>query len=237
MNTYTIYPLHLGTIVRDNSNMMYMKDCGKKISIPLLAWLVKDGNTNLLVDTGGTDPDGKRYMPYTREPDQDMSSQLAKHDLVPDDISYVIMTHLHWDHAGNNQLFSKATFFVQKRELQYAAAPLKIHESAYDYGLVFKTKYEVLNGDCTLFDGISLITTPGHSPGSQSAIINTRQGNYIIVGDLIGLYACYETDPMIVNGLHTNLFEYYDSLNKVKALGAKILPGHDPKVLEQESFG
>jgi glyoxylase-like metal-dependent hydrolase (beta-lactamase superfamily II) len=235
--SYKIFPLRLGTITRDNSNMMYMRDNGKKIDCPLIAWLVTDGKINILVDTGGTAPDGKRYLPYERSSGEDLESQLCLHGVKPSDVSIVIMTHLHWDHAGNNLLFPQARFFVQKNELQYAVCPLKIQEPAYDYDLIFKTKYIGIEGDNCLLPGISVINTPGHSPGSQSIIVNTKDGDYIIVGDLIGLYACYEADPMIVNGLHTNLFEYYDSLNRVKASNAKILPGHDPKVFEKKVYG
>ena len=47
MKEYQIYPLHIGDIVRDNTNMMYMVDPGKKITIPLIAWLLYDGNEYL----------------------------------------------------------------------------------------------------------------------------------------------------------------------------------------------
>ena len=72
MKEYQIYPLHIGDIVRDNTNMMYMVDPGKKITIPLIAWLLYDGNEYLLVDTGGTPADGIHYMPYTQAPGSKM---------------------------------------------------------------------------------------------------------------------------------------------------------------------
>ena len=55
MGKYQIFPLHVGDIVRDNTNMMYMVEPGKKITIPLLVWLLFDGEHYRLVDTGGTD--------------------------------------------------------------------------------------------------------------------------------------------------------------------------------------
>ncbi|WP_180951100.1 N-acyl homoserine lactonase family protein [Marasmitruncus massiliensis] len=236
MRNYKIYPLHLGTINRDNTNMMYMCEPGKKIDIPLIAWLITDGKSNILVDTGGTAADGIHYMPYMQESGQDIITQLARHEVIPEDIQIVVMTHLHWDHAGNNRLFQNAVFYTQRKELEYAVAPLAIQKNAYNYKLIFQTQYCVLDGATQILEGISVIETPGHSPGSQSVIVETEKGPYIIVGDLIGLYACIEHDPMIVNGLHTNLFEYYDSLNRVIASGCTILPGHDPKVLEHEAY-
>lgn len=236
MSKYKIYPLHLGNITRDNTNMMYMIEPGKKINIPLIAWLLQDGHDYVLVDTGGTPPDGKHYMPYTQTADCSMQAQLAVHGVNPSDIKTVIMTHLHWDHAGNNQLFKNAKFYVQRRELEYAVAPLAIQRGAYNYDLIFKTHYEVLNGPTQIVDGISVIPTPGHSPGSQSVVVDTEDGYFIIVGDLICLYACMEHTPMIINGLHTNLFEYYDSIAAVVATGYKVLPGHEPKILDHKVY-
>ncbi len=232
---YTIYPLHLGDIVRQKSNMAYMREPGTKVTFPIIAFYVTDGQTKILVDNGGTPPD-HRYQPYERTAEQEPVRALKRLNVEPGDITNVILTHLHWDHAGNNRLFPGAKFYIQRTELQYAVAPLKIHEGSYDYDLIFRTKYHVLDGDCKIFDGISVITTPGHSPGSQSVVIETEEGPYLIAGDLIGLYECYESDPMVANGIHTDLVAYYKSLEKVRALNCRVLPGHDPTVLEHRAY-
>lgn len=236
MGKYQIYPLHVGNIIRDNTNMMYMINPGKKITIPLIAWLLYDGTDYVLVDTGGTPADGVHYMPYVQPLGCTLEEQLRIHGVSPEEIKTVIMTHLHWDHAGNNALFPHATFYVQQRELDYAAAPLKIQKSAYNRELVFQTNYVALEGEAKIKEGISVIPTPGHSPGSQSVIVETVETPYIIVGDLICLYECMEYDPIIVNGLHTDLFEYYDSLKKVEDTGFKVLPGHEPQILEHTVY-
>ena len=137
---------------------------------------------------------------------------------------------------GENGMFKTATFYVQQKELDYAMAPLAIQKNAYNQELISQTKYITLNGASEITEGISVITTPGHSPGSQSVIVNTEKGNFIIVGDLICLYACMERNPMIINGLHTNLFEYYESMDKVAETGFHVLPGHEPKILEHSVF-
>ena len=232
---YSIYPLHLGDLVRQKSNIAYMREPGMKITFPVIAFYLTDGNSKILVDNGGSAPD-HRYQPYTRTPDQEPSVVLRRLGVEPSGITDVILTHLHWDHAGNNALFPNAKFYVQRSELQYAVAPLVIHQTSYDYDLVFKTKYEVLDAEEEILPGISVITTPGHSPGSQSVIVDTIAGRYLIAGDLIGLYECYESNPMIVNGIHTDLIAYYKSLAKVKACNCILLPGHDPLVLQHAVY-
>lgn len=155
---------------------------------------------------------------------------------IPEEIELVILTHLHWDHAGNNGLFKNARFYVQKREAEYGAAPLKIQQSAYNQDLIFRMHYELSEGEAQIAEGIRVIPTPGHSPGSQSVIVDTETEPYMIVGDLICLYDCINRDPMIINGLHTNLFEYYDSLERAVGTGRRILPGHEPKILEHSVY-
>ncbi len=103
-------------------------------------------------------------------------------------------------------------------ELQYAAAPLIIHRGSYDQKVIFKTQYTILNGDCSnVLDGISVYFVPGHTPGSQAVAVDTKGGKYLLSGDLIGLYECYESNPMICSGGHLDLSVYYDSLNKSKS--------------------
>ena len=202
----------------------------------MICWYVTDGTHKIMVDTGGTAPDG-RWQPYTRTPEQDLSQALEKLGVQKEEITHVILTHLHWDHAGNNTLFKNAQFFVQRTELEEAAnPPIKLFSGSYDPDIIFKTDYIVLDGDCAILDGIRVITTPGHSLGSQSIVVETAQGPYVITGDLIALYECYEHDPMFVNGIHIDLREYYQSLGKVKEIGGNILPGHDYKVFQHASY-
>ncbi|MDR2391584.1 MAG: MBL fold metallo-hydrolase, partial [Planctomycetota bacterium] len=119
---------------------------------------------------------------------------------------------------------------------QYAVAPIEPHMNSYDLPLIFQTEYEILDGEKELFPGISLIVTPGHSPGSQCVIVDTSSEKYMIVGDLMGLFECYENTPMLPSAFHTDLVTYYASLKRVKKMGLKILPCHDPKVFGHPSY-
>jgi len=236
MGNFEIYPLHVGDLVRQKSNLTFMKHPGEIITFPLICWYLTDGTHKIMIDTGGVAPDG-RWQPYTRTAEQNPRDALARLGVKPEEIDTVIITHLHWDHSGNNALFPNAVFYVQKKELEEAAdPPLKIFSGSYDKSEIFKTSYTPVKGDCTLMDGVRVITTPGHTLGSQSVIVDTKKGPYLFAGDLIGLYECYESNPMIANGIHLDLIAYYESLDKVKAQNCFVLPGHEALVLKNSVY-
>lgn len=236
MRHFSIYPLYVGDITRQKSNMAYLQEPGVLVDFPLICWYITDGVHKIMVDTGGRAPDG-RWQPYRRAPEQDLPFVLSQLGVCPGDITDVILTHLHWDHAGNNHIFTNARFYVQRRELEEAAnPPIKLFAGSYDNEAIFQTNYVALDGDCTILDGVQVITTPGHSMGSQSVVIDTAAGIHLITGDLIALYECYEHVPMFVNGIHIDLREYYQSLERVKQIGGAILPGHDYKVLQHSCY-
>lgn len=236
MKYYTIYPLNLGMTIRDKSGAAYQKSPGTPCNLPIIAFYVTDGTEKILVDTGGDPADGTKHMPYTQDPEEFIDKALEKIGVKSEEITKVILTHLHWDHASNNTLFPNAVFYVQKKELQYAVAPLEIHKKYYDLPLIFQTEYVVLDGDAQIMDGISVVLTPGHSPGSQTVLVNTHNGLFALTGDLVTIYECWESTPKIANGLHTNLVEYYESFNKLEKLCDHILPGHDIKIFEKKMY-
>jgi N-acyl homoserine lactone hydrolase len=224
MNNYTIKPLCLGHILRPKNNMIYQSEDNSKIQFPLIAYYAEWGNHKILIDTGGAAPDGKRWMPYTRTVGESMEAQLKKIRVRPEEIDAVILTHLHWDHAGNNQLFPNAKFYVQSKE----AADL--HKPGVDTALVEKTPYTLIYGDTDLFPGVRLVLAPGHSPGMQCVLIQTAQGEVMLTGDLLPLYENWESK--MPNGVLYDLDVINSSILKVSRLCSRILPGHDSKVFE-----
>ena len=101
MDGYKITPLRLGSIVRKKSSMIYGAE-DTPLEFPLVAFLLEGFGRRLLVDTGGSPPDGVHWQPYTRPPDEALPQALARAGAAPEDIDGVIFTHLHWDHAGGS---------------------------------------------------------------------------------------------------------------------------------------
>lgn len=242
MKEYQIYPLHLGTINRECSNMIYRTNPGKKVDFPLVAYLVTDGENKILFDTGafvpegGFVPPGKPNGPYIQEPDQRIDRALGKIGVSCDEIKTVVLSHLHWDHAGSCHFFKNAKFIVQKTEYNYALHPIKIHQFPYRKAEFEDLNFEFVDGDVEIGDGLKLILTPGHTPGSQTLLVNTSDGTYALVADLVNTRECWESDPKLANGYHTDLIVHYQSFEKVAAITNNILEGHEIAVFEHECY-
>jgi glyoxylase-like metal-dependent hydrolase (beta-lactamase superfamily II) len=237
MAKFKIYPLNVGRTIRDKSiGPTYTKDAGLLLDTPIISWYITDGQQEIIVDTGGVPADGKVKMPYYQEKGHTISEQLARLDIQPARIKTVIITHLHWDHMSNNHLFPNAKFYVQKKELQYAVAPIPIHVGHFDLKQIFLTRYEIVDGDQEIIAGISVLLTPGHTPGSQTVLVTTSKGIYGIAGDFVANYEGWESKPRLPGGIHTDLVEYYASFEKLERACDYVLPGHDYKVFDCECY-
>ena len=234
MSLYKITPLHLGDITRPKSNMIYGYEGKEILDYPLIAYYL-EGEHRILVDTGGSAPDsaaGMRAMPYKRTPEQEIDRALDSIGVSPGDVEYIIFTHLHWDHAANNHFFPNATMFCQMIELD----GLENSENAkkgYDLDYIKKFKYELIDGDEEIFDGLSVLLAPGHTPGMQCVAVETAAGKVVLSGDLITLRESLAYDPPRFNALLYSDSAYavaQDSFSKILKISRLILPGHDPEV-------
>jgi N-acyl homoserine lactone hydrolase len=146
---------------------------------PIYAWLV-DGR--VLVDTGMIDS--------TPELDVEWPTRLLPWPDVSG-VEVVINTHLHFDHCGGNRRFAGVPTYVQRAELAAISEPVYLVEWARFDG----SDYRELDGDAQLFDGISVLFTPGHSPGHQCVLVETEDGLVVLGGDVT-----YRMDELVAGG-------------------------------------
>jgi N-acyl homoserine lactone hydrolase len=236
----TITPLHMGSIIRDKSGFTYMANVGVKIELPIIAWLVETAETKIMVDTGTNGPEetAEYHKPLIRKREQELPYLLKKLGVDPGEISTVILTHLHWDHCYNNRLFPRAQFIVQRAEIRYAIAPLPPHVHAFDLPPIVETKYTVISGDKKIIDGVTILLTPGHTPGSQSVLLESEKRRILIGGDTMPLYENWNDNPVPVpSGIFVNLEDYYATFDRIASLNLDLfLPGHDIRVFDKEKY-
>jgi glyoxylase-like metal-dependent hydrolase (beta-lactamase superfamily II) len=236
---WTVAPLVLATAVRNISQVLLMSPPGKSVDGVVLGWLIRSGDEVVLVDTGfGSMEKEDLKGDFRRAPEHTLEAQLGRFDVTPEEIRLVINSHLHLDHCAGNCFLPNARFIVQKSELAYALDPLPAHRPAYDVDLS-GMDLDVVDGDREITDGIRVIVTPGHSPGSQAVLIDTESGLHVIAGDTIAHYINMDVPEgasFWPGPLYVDLREYYRSLDLLRDLGGTILPGHDPLVLTQAIY-
>jgi N-acyl homoserine lactone hydrolase len=209
-------PMLIVEETNDKSMMTYLTDVGTPIPIGVYIWLIEGASKNVLVDAGCS----AEFLSSIGFPAKQISTQeeeLAKVGLTVDDIDLVILTHLHVDHAKDVDKFRNATFVVQRSELDFAADPHPIQ--AGWFAQVPADRLWIVDGDGEILDGIRVIHTPGHTPGTQSVLIQTDQGRVCLSGQCT---ICDNVDPpdalkqmgvvAIAPGIHTNAMQAYDSL-------------------------
>lgn len=192
--------LHCGTISST------MGDPPDPVRLPIMAFVVQTGGEVVLFDTGmhphvRTDAIGywgriakRRLVPDLPE-DADVVSRLAEAGLRPEDVTVVVNSHLHNDHAGMNRFFLASRVVVRKREWEFAVAAMDADSS----GFVRNDFYDEANlpelieydDECDLFGTgeLVLVSTPGHTPGHQSARIRFGSGaTHVLTGDAVYAY-------------------------------------------------
>jgi N-acyl homoserine lactone hydrolase len=236
MNTYTIRPLRLGTIKRKKENMSYKCGITDIFDYPLISYYLEGAGHKIIVDTGGTPPDGVKWQPYFRNENETLDKALQGIGESTREIDMVILTHLHWDHASNNYLFPQARFMAQKKEYDYLNNPEPETKTGYESNLALKTHYELVDGDHDIISGISVVLAPGHSIGMQCVVVETRAGKYILGGDLVTLLENWEASPHVPNGVFYDLNMMLESLEKIDRLHGIVLPGHDQEVFKRQNI-
>ena len=216
--------------------------------VPAAFYLIKHPKGHVLFDTGVNDREiaapgsvwprpAVDYFGLKRSPAQSIEAQLAKAGVTPADIRYVVISHLHLDHAGNVAKFPNATFVIQNDELKQAWWPDEGFEGGYlEADLKDMRRFQVmrLSGNLDLFgDGsIEVRRLPGHTPGSQILLARLpRTGAALFVGDAVYLKDNLEHDRLpgpAGTWQASALLEGYRSIRQLRdAEKAKIFFSHD----------
>jgi glyoxylase-like metal-dependent hydrolase (beta-lactamase superfamily II) len=243
---YEVYAIEYGSIPdMPLSGLLPRADSSLMVDASFMVWVIKgpDGR-NILVDTGYRPDVSNTYTQLVQgylRPDQ----AVAKLGIAPEDISDIILTHLHWDHADGLPLFPNAHVWVQKAELEYYATeawqeggnaagvePRNVPELVK---LNTEGRVTLVEGDDQeIFEGIRVYTGPKHTFASQYAGVNTSGGTVIIASDCLWFYAnlelklakAYTFDPEAD-------FEAFDRMKRLASNPDWILPGHDRTVFEK----
>jgi len=244
-----LYLFECGRLRCDKSLLTMNRGWGTEMNIPVPFFLIQHPKGNLLFDTGNAaqvavDPRGHwgsavdTYQPVMSA-DQYCVEQLATIGIKPEDIEYIVLSHLHLDHAGGVKDFPQAKILVQRSEMSCAYTCDFYQKASYirpdfDHPLNYRflnawrdDKYDVFG------DGRVIIWfTPGHTPGHQSLLLNLETaGTVLLTAD-----ACYNEELLdggLLPGLMWSCEETVRSIERIRyardVLNAQVITGHDPE--------
>lgn len=179
--------------------------------------LVEANETKILIDTGHH---VTRMM---------LMKALDKRGLSPDEIDIVFLTHLHFDHANNIDLFTKSKILVSRTEWEYASSPhAKDHFIPSHIQYVLKRlNLEIYDGEPEIATGVKAIATPGHTPGHMSVLLTSSElGTVVIAGDAIKYPK--ETLTRSCDLAFDTIEIGSESIAKIMKMADCIVPGHFP---------
>jgi glyoxylase-like metal-dependent hydrolase (beta-lactamase superfamily II) len=156
----------------------------------------------------------------------------------------VVITHLHYDHVGNFELFPAATLHLQDLEMQYATGrhmreeryggAFEVEDVAGVVRRVYAGRVQFHDGDAELFPGVSLHLIGGHTMGLQVVRVSTRRGWVVLASDASHYYANLEEGrPFPIFHDLGEVFEGYKTLRALASSPRHIVPGHDPLVMQR----
>lgn len=238
--TYKVYAIkyaHHDRPARDN----FIGGDPHDTNMPLdyFVWAVVGESRTFLVDTGFDAQVGARRRRQITRP---VEEGLKALDIRPESVEDVIVTHMHYDHAGNRSLFPQARYHIQDREMSYCTGRCMCHGALnhpYDVedvqsmvGRVFEKRVEFHDGTTHLAPGLSLHLVGGHTNGLQVVRVHTQRGWIVLASDASHLYANIEQDrpfPAVYNV--GDMIEGYRTVYQLADSPQHVIPGHDPAVL------
>ena len=225
---YTIKPLVVGLNETDQGVMTYLHHYGERVHLPIYVFALQGGSRKILIDTGLENfmvpPSAEEKYGFKVQTFEDALETIG---WKPEDVEAIIHTHLHNDHCENDHKCVNAVVYVQSKELEFLKNPHPLDHRIYP-DILDDVKVKTVKGDSDLFDGISVLFTPGHTPGSQSVAVPTRKGTALIVGYCSNAKNFPKGRPPIIPGVHLDAAQAYASMQRVMGFKADILiPLHD----------
>lgn len=170
-----------------------------RICLATNSLLIRTSNTNVLIETGlGQNWPAKFEQIYSIKLDPGLKGALKEVGLEPEDIDFVINTHLHFDHCGHNTekknekfipAFPRAIYLIQKGEWEAALNPNERDKSSYLAQNFLPLKeagqLALIEGDREILPGIQIVLTPGHTAYHQSVLISSGSKKLFFAGDLL----------------------------------------------------
>jgi len=238
---YEVYALRYATHEGRRSTENYLghdphSNCG--MPLDFYVWVIRNSLRTVLVDTGfKRQLAAKRRRTYFGEP----AELLSKLGIDSTTIDNVVITHMHYDHAGNLDAYPRARFHVQESELAFCTGrcmahgalrgpfePLDVVQAVFR---LFEGRIAFVDGDAELFPGITLHQVGGHTPGLQVVRVATARGHVVLASDAAHYWDnLRERRPFPIVVDVGRMLDAHATIERLADGPDHIVPGHDPLV-------
>ncbi|MEM7300630.1 MAG: N-acyl homoserine lactonase family protein [Pseudomonadota bacterium] len=207
-------------------------------AIDYFIWVLKNGSQTILVDSGYDPIEGAlRGRPVLRDP----VNALEAVNLTAGNIDTLIVTHMHYDHAGCLDRFPNAVFHVQEAEMAYATGPCMCHATlqmpfSADHVMrmvknIYSGRVMFHEGDAEIAPGVTVHLIGGHSRGLQAVRVKTARGHLMLASDAAHFYEnVFDGKPFPIVVDLQNMLDGFSTLHRLASDRSMIIPGHDPLV-------
>lgn len=240
--TYEILALRFGThgdrLRRENFLVHRHSTPDARMPMDFYVWVVRNDRHVLLVDTGFPEEMAvRRGRTVVHSPPE----RLADLGIAASEVHEVLITHMHYDHAGNLDRFPAARVHMQEDELRFCTGPAMRHEVVRRpfervnvttaVQRLFEGQLVLYRGEAQILPGVSVHLVRGHTPGTQVVRVNTKRGWVVLASDAAHLWANIRgRSPFPILDNVTATLDAYETVESLADGEDHIIPGHDPEV-------
>jgi glyoxylase-like metal-dependent hydrolase (beta-lactamase superfamily II) len=238
--TYEIFAVRYGHHDRNAADNFIGGDPHNgPMPLDYFVWAIVGSQRTFIMDTGFDQATGNRRNRTLLRP---VCEGLKAIGIEPETVKDAIISHMHFDHAGNHTAFPQARYHLQEAEMAYCTgrcmchgvmrAPYDVQDVSAMVTKLFEGRLSFHDGSSELGENLTVHKVGGHSRGLQIARVLTKRGWIVLGSDAAHFYANFEQSrPFPIVDSIADMLEGYATMKKLASSPRHIIPGHDPLVL------
>ncbi|WP_342655261.1 N-acyl homoserine lactonase family protein [Pseudomonas sp. F3-2] len=224
-------------------NFRAYREPDAEMTMDYFFWIFRSAEQTIVIDTGFSP---EAAIARKRQPVVAPADALARLGIDPNDVKLLVLTHAHYDHAGNLGLYPNANIVMSRKEFEFWGTDMgKRPQYGHHIDPLDIERIQALHreGRITLLDapqntlipGIELYELGGHTPGQMAVVVEMPEGPVILASDAIHYYDELEQDrPFAVLDSLADMYRGYERIREwLQRPGAVVIPGHDPDVMNR----